>query len=65
VGWIARSSDESTESAPTTPLTVIDLALADYDVVWAAGGHPHAVFPTTFDELVRACNATAMRVAAD
>ena len=33
--------------------TVVDEALADYDVVWAAGGTPHTVFPTTFDELVR------------
>lgn len=32
--------------------TLVDLALADYDVVWAAAGHPHAVFPTSFDELV-------------
>jgi prolyl-tRNA editing enzyme YbaK/EbsC (Cys-tRNA(Pro) deacylase) len=33
--------------------TIIDLTLNDYDVVWAAGGHPHYVFPTSFDELVR------------
>ena len=33
--------------------TVVDEALADYDVVWSAGGTPHTVFPTTFDELVR------------
>jgi prolyl-tRNA editing enzyme YbaK/EbsC (Cys-tRNA(Pro) deacylase) len=32
--------------------TIVDLALADYDIVWAAAGHSHAVFPTTFDELV-------------
>jgi len=25
----------------------------NWDVVWAAGGHPHYVFPTSFDELVR------------
>lgn len=31
---------------------VIDEALAAYDVVWAAAGHTHWVFPTTFDELV-------------
>lgn len=33
--------------------TVVDLALAEYPQVWAAGGIPHAVFPTTFAELVR------------
>ena len=32
--------------------TVVDTALADYDEVWAAGGIPHAVFPSTFTELV-------------
>lgn len=32
--------------------TLVDVALADYPQVWAAGGIPHAVFPTTFDELV-------------
>lgn len=43
-------------------VTLIDTALADYEVVWAAAGHPHAVFPTTFAELERFCNATAMEV---
>jgi prolyl-tRNA editing enzyme YbaK/EbsC (Cys-tRNA(Pro) deacylase) len=33
--------------------TLIDVALSRYDVVWAAAGHPHAVFPTTYDELLR------------
>ena len=33
--------------------TVVDTALAPYDVVWAAAGHVHTVFPTSFDELVR------------
>ena len=39
-------------------ITVIDEALNDYEVIWAAAGHPHAVFPTTFDELIAATNAT-------
>ena len=43
-------------------ITLIDTALADYEVVWAAAGHPHAVFPTTFAELESVCNATAMVV---
>ncbi len=33
--------------------TLIDVSLARYDTVWAAAGHPHAVFPTTYDELLR------------
>lgn len=47
------------------PLVLIDEALGDYDVVWAAGGHPHAVFPTTFDELVRLTGARPVAVADD
>lgn len=33
--------------------TLVDSHLAAYDEVWAAAGHPHAVFPTTYDELLR------------
>ncbi len=32
--------------------TLVDRALAGYPEVWAAGGIPHAVFPTSFAELV-------------
>ena len=31
----------------------VDPDLLQYDEVWAAAGHPHYVFTTTFDELVR------------
>jgi prolyl-tRNA editing enzyme YbaK/EbsC (Cys-tRNA(Pro) deacylase) len=37
---------------PAPLRTLVDIALADYPQVWTAGGIPHAVFPTTFDELV-------------
>jgi prolyl-tRNA editing enzyme YbaK/EbsC (Cys-tRNA(Pro) deacylase) len=33
--------------------TIVDVALSRYDEVWAAGGHPHYVFPTSYDELLR------------
>ena len=36
---------------------------AAYDVVWAAAGHPAAVFSTTFDELVAMTGATEIEVA--
>lgn len=39
------------------PTILIDETLNDYEVVWAAAGHPHAVFPTTFDELIRVTGA--------
>ena len=40
IGWLS----------PATIL--IDQALNDYEVVLAATGHPHAVYPTTFAELL-------------
>jgi len=43
-------------------ITLIDLALNDYDVVWAAAGHPHAVFPTTYSELLACTGAKPMVV---
>jgi prolyl-tRNA editing enzyme YbaK/EbsC (Cys-tRNA(Pro) deacylase) len=66
VGWCRPGPDSLGASGSlTTPRVVIDMALNDYDVVWAAGGHPHAVFPTTFDELRGATSATPLRVASD
>ncbi len=38
---------------PTPLRTLVDEWLARHAQVWAAGGHPHTVFPTTFDELLR------------
>jgi len=37
---------------PSPLLTLVDASLADLGEVWAAAGHPHAVFPTSHDELV-------------
>jgi prolyl-tRNA editing enzyme YbaK/EbsC (Cys-tRNA(Pro) deacylase) len=48
---------------PAPVPTVVDTALARFDEIWAAGGIPHAVFPTTFDELVRVTGGTAAEVA--
>ena len=33
--------------------TIVDAQLAAYPEIWAAAGHAHTVFATTFDELVR------------
>ena len=47
----------------TSPvITLIDEALNDYEVIWAAAGHPHAVFPTTYSELLGCTNANSMMV---
>ena len=51
IGWI------------TTPeITLIDQALNDYEIVWAASGHPHAVYPTSYTELIACTDATPMVV---
>ena len=43
--------------------TLVDAALGQFDVVWAAGGHPRAVFRTSFDELVRLTGGRRAEVA--
>ena len=43
-------------------IILIDEALNDYDVVWAAAGHPHAVYPTSYTELIACTNAQPMIV---
>jgi prolyl-tRNA editing enzyme YbaK/EbsC (Cys-tRNA(Pro) deacylase) len=50
---------------PAPIRTLVDVALADFPQVWAAGGIPHAVFPTSYDELVRLTGGTPAQVAAD
>ena len=42
--------------------TIVDTQLAAWDVVWAAGGHPHYVFPTSFTELLHMTNGTPFDV---
>jgi prolyl-tRNA editing enzyme YbaK/EbsC (Cys-tRNA(Pro) deacylase) len=51
IGWIS-----------TPEITLIDEALNDYEVVWAASGHPHAVYPTSYTELISCTGATPMVV---
>ena len=51
LGWISKPE-----------IILIDEALDDYDVVWAAAGHPHAVYPTTYNELISCTGAKPMLV---
>ncbi|BCJ77847.1 hypothetical protein CS0771_73910 [Catellatospora sp. IY07-71] len=48
---------------PKPVRTLIDVALAAYDQIWAAGGVPQAVFPITYPELLRVTSATPAEVA--
>ncbi len=47
---------------PAPVRTWIDPWLRQHDVVWAAAGHPAAVFSTTFDELVAMTGAVEVEV---
>ena len=48
---------------PAPLRTLVDVDLANYPEIWAAGGIPHAVFPTTYEELLRLTGAQAAEVA--
>lgn len=47
---------------PAPLATYLDMALAAYPVIWAAAGHSHAVFSTTYDELRALTGATEIDV---
>ena len=47
---------------PAPVPTYLDRSLAGYDVVWAAAGHPAAVFSTTYAELLALTGATEVEV---
>jgi prolyl-tRNA editing enzyme YbaK/EbsC (Cys-tRNA(Pro) deacylase) len=51
LGWISKPE-----------IILIDEALNDYEIVWAAAGHPHAVYPTSYGELLNCTGATPMIV---
>lgn len=51
VGWLNKPE-----------IILIDKALSEYMEVWAAAGHPHTVFPTSFAELLRVTGGTAAEV---
>ena len=47
---------------PKPVRTLVDTALAQYPVIWAAGGVPQAVFPSTYAELLRVTDGAATDV---
>ncbi len=42
--------------------TAVDITLAKHPVVWCGAGAPHAVFDTTYDELLRLTGGRAIEV---
>ncbi len=49
LGWVTKPE-----------IILIDQALNEYETVWAAAGHPHAVYPTSFSELLECTGAQSM-----
>ncbi|WP_183100321.1 YbaK/EbsC family protein [Nocardioides pelophilus] len=47
---------------PAPVPTYVDSWLQRYDIVWAAAGHPAAVFSTTYDELIALTGASPIDV---
>ena len=48
---------------PAPVRTYLDPWLRQYDVIWAAAGHPAAVFSSTYEELQRMTGAEELEVA--
>ncbi|PSK96878.1 prolyl-tRNA editing enzyme YbaK/EbsC (Cys-tRNA(Pro) deacylase) [Murinocardiopsis flavida] len=50
---------------PAPVPTLVDEWLRDHTEVWAAGGHAHTLFPTSFGELVRITSGTPAMIGVD
>ena len=62
IGW--HNDPDLTDAAVLSEcLTVIvDRALAQHETVWAAAGHTHTVFPTSFNDLVSMTGGTPLTI---
>jgi prolyl-tRNA editing enzyme YbaK/EbsC (Cys-tRNA(Pro) deacylase) len=49
---------------PAPVRTLIDPWLERHEIIWAAAGHPHTVFPTSYAELIRITGGTVADVGA-
>lgn len=50
IGGVAPVGHRTASGDPLR--TIVDTDLAQYEQVWAAAGHSHTVFPTTFEDLL-------------
>jgi prolyl-tRNA editing enzyme YbaK/EbsC (Cys-tRNA(Pro) deacylase) len=75
IGALRRATPEFVRAATGQPIggvapvghpaplrTLVDVLLAEHDVVWAAGGVPHTVFATTYEQLLRITGGTPAEV---
>jgi prolyl-tRNA editing enzyme YbaK/EbsC (Cys-tRNA(Pro) deacylase) len=49
---------------PSPIRTLVDESLAAYETIWAAAGTPHAVFATTYRQLLAITGGRPIRVTA-
>lgn len=77
VGTVGRATPDRVRAATGQPIggvapvghpqpvrTFVDVALEPFEVVWAAAGIPHAVFPTSYRELLRITGGAPITVTA-
>jgi prolyl-tRNA editing enzyme YbaK/EbsC (Cys-tRNA(Pro) deacylase) len=63
IAWQSDSCEsKSTLGYPSELTILIDIALNDYEILWAAAGHTHAVFPTSYTQLIEITGASPLSV---
>ncbi|MGA8045692.1 MAG: YbaK/EbsC family protein [Dermatophilaceae bacterium] len=60
IGGVAPVGHRTASGDPLR--TIVDTDLAQYEQVWAAAGHSHTVFPTTYEDLLDLTGGEPSRV---
>ncbi|HHU09960.1 MAG TPA: YbaK/EbsC family protein [Intrasporangiaceae bacterium] len=60
IGGVAPVGHRTTTGEPLR--TIVDVDLEQFDQIWAAAGHSHAVFPMTYADLLALTGGEALRV---
>ena|SRR5688572_8856866 len=60
IGGVAPVGHRTSTGEPLR--TVVDVDLAQYEQLWAAAGHSHTVFPTTYEQLLAMTGGEPLRV---
>lgn len=60
IGGVAPVGHRTSSGAPLR--TIVDTDLAQFEQIWAAAGHSHTVFPTTYPDLVTMTGGEPLRV---
>lgn len=58
IGWVHSGENHQ-------PLTFVDVALGEHKITWAAAGHTHVVYRTSFTELVQVTGGKPITVSND